>query len=145
MCAISRIVQGGGVVVFVFMTWIRITGSIFSRTPSLETYTTKTWAALSWLIRKYSLLCWQSDFFLMFVLCSNCFLPVVSGRKSPVWLRVWHECHWLLRDSRLTKLDELFRGVLWLRGECSGLLPDTHGHPVQLCRLLFTAVSVCVC
>lgn len=74
----------------------------------------------------------------------TCVLPIVSGRKSSVWLCVWHECHRLPRDSRLTKLDELFRGVLRLRGKCAGLLPAPHGHAVHLRHLPFTAVSVCV-
>uniref|UniRef100_A0A8C2QW11 Yip1 domain family member 7 n=1 Tax=Capra hircus TaxID=9925 RepID=A0A8C2QW11_CAPHI len=62
-----------------------------------------------------------------------------KGRKSPVWLCVWHECHWLPRYSCLTELDELFRSVLWLRGECAGLLPAPHGHALQLRHLIFTA------
>ncbi|XP_048640384.1 protein YIPF7 isoform X3 [Marmota marmota marmota] len=77
---------------------------------------------------------------LLLVLCNHkhqILMLVLASRKSSIWLRVWHECHWLPWDSCLTELDELCRGVIWLCGQCARLLPAPHGHPVQLCHLLF--------
>ncbi|KAL6082444.1 hypothetical protein STEG23_013664, partial [Scotinomys teguina] len=60
-------------------------------------------------------------------------------RKSPVWLRVWHECHWLPWDLHFTKLDEFCRGVMRLCGQRAGILSAPHDHLVHLCYLLFIA------
>ncbi|XP_043400357.1 protein YIPF7 isoform X4 [Chelonia mydas] len=64
--------------------------------------------------------------------------PLLEGRKSSLWLRIWHQCCWVPRNTCFTEPDEHSRCLVWLCCQCTGLLPATHGGPVQLCSLLLT-------
>ncbi|XP_066488125.1 protein YIPF7 isoform X2 [Tiliqua scincoides] len=61
--------------------------------------------------------------------------PLLEGRKSSLWLCLWHKRSWMHSNSRVAEPDEHSKCALWLCGKCTGLLPATHGHPIQLCSI----------
>ncbi|XP_072784233.1 protein YIPF7 isoform X6 [Taeniopygia guttata] len=62
--------------------------------------------------------------------------PLLEGRKSSFWLRVWDERHRVPCHARPAEPDERLGSLARLRRECPGLLPAAHGHPVLFCSCL---------
>ncbi|XP_039554948.1 protein YIPF7 isoform X2 [Passer montanus] len=65
--------------------------------------------------------------------------PLLEGRESSFWLRVWDECHGVPCHACPAQPDECLRSLTRLRRKRPGLLPAAHGHPVLFCSCLLTA------
>lgn len=65
-----------------------------------------------------------------------------AGRESALWICVWHQCSGMCWDEHAVEPDEQLQHILWMCGECTGILSPANGCALCLCCCLFTSVSI---
>lgn len=71
-----------------------------------------------------------------------CVCILLAGRESTLWVRVWHQCSGMCGDVHAVEPDEQLQHILWMCGECAGILSPANGGTLCLCCSLFPSVSI---
>ncbi len=71
-----------------------------------------------------------------------CVCILLAGRESTLWVCVWHQCSGMCGDVHAVEPDEQLQHILWMCGECAGILSPANGGTLCLCCSLFPSVSI---